>query len=103
METPRITAQLPVACSTTDLVVILIKSLLGNLLRPGPKVAALTENYRPATSGVARTKVGSVAYGGAGIYDCTVDGTLAITFDDGPYIYTSTILDVLEKYNVTAT
>lgn len=57
----------------------------------------------PVTSNVARTQVGSVPYGGAGIYDCTVDGDIALTFDDGPYIYTSTILDILESYNVPAT
>jgi hypothetical protein len=64
----------------------------GNKIPPGPK-----------TSGVARTKVGSVAYGGAGIYDCTTKGQVAITYDDGPYIYTSHILDLLDQYSSKAT
>jgi Polysaccharide deacetylase len=57
----------------------------------------------PATSNVARPQLGSLPYGGAGIYDCTVEGTLALTFDDGPSQYTEAILDVLEQYNVPAT
>lgn len=57
----------------------------------------------PVTSGVARTKLGSIAYGGVGIEDCVEPGVIALTFDDGPYIYTSQVLDVLEQYNVTAT
>jgi hypothetical protein len=57
----------------------------------------------PVTSGVARPKLGSVAYGGVGIEDCVEPGVIALTFDDGPYIYTSQVLDVLEQYNVTAT
>jgi peptidoglycan/xylan/chitin deacetylase (PgdA/CDA1 family) len=28
---------------------------------------------------------------------------MALTFDDGPFIYTSHILDVLEQYNASAT
>jgi hypothetical protein len=57
----------------------------------------------PATPGVARTKLGTIAYGGVGIYDCVEPGVIALTFDDGPYIYTSKVLDVLEQYNATAT
>ncbi|THY05566.1 glycoside hydrolase/deacetylase [Aureobasidium pullulans] len=56
-----------------------------------------------STSTVARTKLGNVLYGGAGIYDCTVAGTIAITYDDGPYIYTEHILDVLKQYSAKAT
>lgn len=64
------------------------------------------ENQTPAgtnTSTVARDLVGSVAYGGVGIYDCTVPGTVAITYDDGPYIYTDHILEVLASYGAKAT
>jgi len=51
----------------------------------------------PATSGVARTKLGTVAYGGVGIDDCVEPGVIALTFDDGPYIYTGafTVTDLL--------
>jgi len=37
------------------------------------------------------------------IYSCTVPGTFAITFDDGPYIYTSQLLDILASNGVKAT
>jgi peptidoglycan/xylan/chitin deacetylase (PgdA/CDA1 family) len=30
-------------------------------------------------------------------------GTIALTFDDGPYLYTSHVLDILASYNATAT
>lgn len=64
------------------------------------------ENQTPAgtnTSSVARTALGSIAYGGAGIYDCVTPGTVAITYDDGPYIYTTQVLDVLANYSAKAT
>lgn len=64
------------------------------------------ENQTPAgtnTSTVARPALGLVAYGGAGIYDCVTPGTVALTFDDGPYIYTSQVLDVLASYGARAT
>lgn len=37
------------------------------------------------------------------IYNCVRNGDIAITFDDGPYIYTPHLLDVLAQYNVKAT
>ncbi|KAL2271642.1 hypothetical protein VTJ83DRAFT_1013 [Remersonia thermophila] len=63
-------------------------------------------NQRPSgpdTSGVARPRVGNVPYGGAGIYDCVNPGHVALTFDDGPYIYTSALLDKLKAYGARAT
>jgi peptidoglycan/xylan/chitin deacetylase (PgdA/CDA1 family) len=63
-------------------------------------------NKKPAgadTSSVARPKLGSVAYGGAGIYDCVNDGDIAMTFDDGPYLYTNDLLDKLKSYGAKAT
>ncbi|KAF2133236.1 carbohydrate esterase family 4 protein [Dothidotthia symphoricarpi CBS 119687] len=60
------------------------------------------ENITPSgtnTSTIARTKVGSVEYGGAGIYNCVTPGTVALTYDDGPQaVYTSHILDVFANY-----
>jgi peptidoglycan/xylan/chitin deacetylase (PgdA/CDA1 family) len=47
-----------------------------------------------------------VVYGGLnteGVQDCTVPGKIAITFDDGPYLYTKDLLDLLLKYNAKAT
>ncbi|KAF3021914.1 hypothetical protein E8E14_006922 [Neopestalotiopsis sp. 37M] len=55
------------------------------------------------TSTIARPKVGSVEYGGVGIYDCVNAGDIAMTFDDGPWNYTSDLLDKLKKYNAKAT
>ncbi|CAL3963722.1 unnamed protein product [Diplocarpon coronariae] len=71
-------------------------------------------NYGPAcdankipsgtnTSSIPRTQIGSVLYGSDGIYDCKTVGDMALTFDDGPFIYTSHILDLLDKYSAKAT
>ncbi|KAK4147058.1 uncharacterized protein C8A04DRAFT_34602 [Dichotomopilus funicola] len=63
-------------------------------------------NQKPAgldTSGVARPKLGDALYGGEGIYDCVNPGDIAITFDDGPYLYTNDLLDKLESYGAKAT
>lgn len=37
------------------------------------------------------------------LYHCTTPNTLALTFDDGPWAYTQSILNTLAKYNVHAT
>ncbi|KAG0132179.1 hypothetical protein HOY82DRAFT_558280 [Tuber indicum] len=49
-----------------------------------------------------RSKLGSISYG-ADIYRCTVPGTVAVTYDDGPYIYTNEVLDLLKEFDVKAT
>jgi peptidoglycan/xylan/chitin deacetylase (PgdA/CDA1 family) len=51
---------------------------------------------------VPRPLFGSVPYG-VEISHCTVPGKVALTFDDGPYIYTSDMLDLLKANNVNAT
>jgi peptidoglycan/xylan/chitin deacetylase (PgdA/CDA1 family) len=65
------------------------------------------ENNPPAgsnTSSITRDKVGSIAYGGNGIFQCTTPGTVALTYDDGPMTkYTEHILDLLKSYNAKAT
>ncbi|TQS36046.1 hypothetical protein Golomagni_03514 [Golovinomyces magnicellulatus] len=63
-------------------------------------------NIKPAgasTAEVPRPLVGSVPYGGAGIFDCVTPGIVAFTFDDGPYLYTEDLLDKLKRYNAKAT
>jgi len=50
-----------------------------------------------ATPMQKRQAVGSV------ITSCTVGGTFALAFDDGPYIYTSGLLDTLASAGVKAT
>jgi hypothetical protein len=67
---------------------------------------ACDANMVPAgtnTSSIPRDLFGSVLYGSAGIYDCVNPGDMALTFDDGPFIYTSHILDLLDQYNASAT
>ncbi|KAF1999709.1 carbohydrate esterase family 4 protein [Amniculicola lignicola CBS 123094] len=54
------------------------------------------------TSTIPRPRIGSVPYGIA-IHECTVKGTIALTFDDGPWIFTSRMLDVLDSFGVKAT
>ncbi|TLD34582.1 glycoside hydrolase/deacetylase [Venturia nashicola] len=78
------------------------------LFNYGPACDANATPSGSSTSSVARPKLGSVLYGsegvnGGGVYDCVVPGTIAITYDDGPYIYTSEILDLLEQYKAKAT
>jgi len=58
------------------------------------------QNRKPSgvdTSSVPRPKLGNVLIAGAGIYDCVNAGEIAITFDDGPYLYTN---DLLDKFKV---
>ncbi|KAH7029862.1 uncharacterized protein B0I36DRAFT_245464 [Microdochium trichocladiopsis] len=40
---------------------------------------------------------------GVPIYGCTVPGTIALAFDDGPYIYTGEALDILKEAGLPAT
>ncbi|KAM7204032.1 hypothetical protein V8F20_003730 [Naviculisporaceae sp. PSN 640] len=68
--------------------------------------SACDGNKKPAgaeTANVARPKLSNILYGGAGIYDCVNDGQIALTFDDGPYIYTNDLLDKLKAYGAKAT
>lgn len=50
-----------------------------------------------------RPQKGNIPYGGAGVRTCTVPGTVALTFDDGPNVYTGELLDQLASYGVKAT
>lgn len=55
------------------------------------------------TINVPRPLIGNVTYEAEGIHECSVPGTLALTFDDGPYNYTSHVLDALAAYGAKAT
>ncbi|KAI1333692.1 hypothetical protein F5Y15DRAFT_410175 [Xylariaceae sp. FL0016] len=55
------------------------------------------------TSTIARPKLGKIAYGGVGIYDCVNKGDIAVTFDDGPYNFTNDLLDKFAEYEAKAT
>ncbi|KAH0610047.1 uncharacterized protein H6S33_012593 [Morchella sextelata] len=56
-----------------------------------------------STASIPRPVLGSVPYG-ADIYDCGNNpGVVGLTFDDGPYLYTNDLLDLLASYGVKAT
>lgn len=40
---------------------------------------------------------------GFAIYSCTQPNTIALTFDDGPFVYTDSVLDQLASAGMTAT
>ncbi|RDW70073.1 hypothetical protein BP5796_08470 [Coleophoma crateriformis] len=68
--------------------------------------SACDGNKKPSgasTASFARPQLGDVLLGGAGIYDCVNNGDVAFTFDDGPYTYTSDLLDKLDAYGAKAT
>ncbi|KAJ8109888.1 hypothetical protein OPT61_g7122 [Boeremia exigua] len=68
---------------------------------------ACPENQTPEgknTSSIPRPKLGTIPYGGVVVSKCTVPGTVALTFDDGPYKhYTDRILDLMKSYDAKAT
>ena len=66
----------------------------------GPACDANTIPPGATTSGIARPQLGDVPYG-VRINDCTEPGKIALTFDDGPYLYTSALLDLLDQYPET--
>ncbi|ODH20003.1 hypothetical protein ACO22_06019 [Paracoccidioides brasiliensis] len=55
------------------------------------------------TAGVARDQIGEVPYAYNPIYRCIVPNMVALTYDDGPNIYTSDLLDILDSYGAKAT
>lgn len=60
---------------------------------------SVTETY---LSTLPRPPLGSVPYGQV-LTTCTIPGTLALTFDDGPWQYTSDLLDLLDREAARAT
>jgi peptidoglycan/xylan/chitin deacetylase (PgdA/CDA1 family) len=56
-----------------------------------------------STKNDPRPQKGNIPYGGAGIRTCKEPGTVALTFDDGPNIYTGQVLDHLAEYGFKAT
>lgn len=73
------------------------------LLDYGPNCDANKVPNGDDTRNIARPQLGSIPYGNGGLYHCTEPGTVAITYDDGPYIYTDYILDLFTKYDMKAT
>ncbi|KAH9238683.1 carbohydrate esterase family 4 protein [Colletotrichum gloeosporioides 23] len=69
----------------------------------GPACDGNQKPSGPDTSNDARPKRGDVPYGGVGIYNCVNDGDVAITYDDGPYLYTDGMLDAFKAHGAVAT
>ncbi|CAK7225695.1 hypothetical protein SCUCBS95973_005950 [Sporothrix curviconia] len=72
---------------------------------PACQISACDGNQTPAgadTSSLPRPLFGGIPYG-IDIRHCTVHGNVALTFDDGPYLYAAALLDILQHNNVTAT
>lgn len=69
----------------------------------GPACDANKTPAGASTANIARPQLGSVTYGGEGIYACKKAGTVAITYDDGPYLYTNGVLDTFKSYGAKAT
>lgn len=67
---------------------------LGILLSGGYAVPAPNSTHNLALRDVPR---------GIIIEHCTVPGTVALTFDDGPFLHTARVLDLLESYGAKAT
>jgi peptidoglycan/xylan/chitin deacetylase (PgdA/CDA1 family) len=64
-----------------------------NAIISGASLAALASGHA----------VGKRAPSGQIITSCTVPGTIALTFDDGPYIYSQEIVDALTAAGHRAT
>ncbi|KAH9865348.1 hypothetical protein J1614_008931 [Plenodomus biglobosus] len=67
---------------------------------------ACDAHYTPAgasTRNDPRPEKGSVLKGGEGIWSCNTPGTVAITYDDGPYIYTEGVLKLFKEAGMKAT
>ncbi|KAF8475513.1 hypothetical protein BDZ91DRAFT_649312 [Kalaharituber pfeilii] len=60
-----------------------------------------TTTSLPSPTG-SRPRLGNVPYG-VTLTSCTVPGTVALTFDDGPHIYTQELLSILNAEGVKAT
>lgn len=73
------------------------------LLDYGPGCDANTTPSGASTRNDPRPQKGNVAYGGEGVYTCQTPGTVAITYDDGPYSFTNGVLDQFASYGFKAT
>ncbi|GKT81095.1 chitin recognition protein [Colletotrichum tofieldiae] len=69
----------------------------------GPACDGNQKPSGPDTANDARPLKGSIPYGGVGIYACEKDGDVAVTYDDGPYIYTAAMLDAFKAHSAVAT
>ncbi|KAH7095484.1 hypothetical protein FB567DRAFT_460408 [Paraphoma chrysanthemicola] len=58
----------------------------------GPGCDANKTPIGATTKNDARPQLGAIPYGGLGIRECLKPKTVAITYDDGPYIYTEQVM-----------
>jgi len=71
-------------------------------LRGFGKCDADTTPSGSSTQSIARTLFGGVPYG-ANIIDCNSPGKVALTYDDGPFTYTTDLLDLFKTRGAKAT
>jgi len=69
----------------------------------GPGCDALKTPYGASTAKDSRRQLGNIQYGGVGIRECLKPKTVAITYDDGPYIYTEQVMAQFKARNAKAT
>ncbi|KAK0637422.1 hypothetical protein B0T17DRAFT_588282 [Bombardia bombarda] len=69
----------------------------------GPQVSVLGAVLSVLPDWIHPRQDASVVPRGVIINHCTVPGVVALTFDDGPYKYTSHVLDLLDQYDAKAT
>lgn len=69
----------------------------------GPACDANKTPGGPTTRNDARPQKGVIPYGGEGIYSCANNGTVAITYDDGPYSFTEGVLKLFKDAGFKAT
>ncbi|RHZ82798.1 hypothetical protein Glove_103g226 [Diversispora epigaea] len=68
-----------------------------------PKSTTTTPKTTTTTSKTTTTNSATPKPSGRPIYSCSVPGTMAITFDDGPYLWTNDLLNNLKALNAKAT
>ncbi|QSS53029.1 chitin deacetylase [Histoplasma capsulatum var. duboisii H88] len=56
-----------------------------------------------STLSAPRDPLGKIPYANQPIFNCKVPNTVALTYDDGPNIYTSDLLDILDSFGAKAT
>ena len=65
--------------------------------KPNESKSTTTNQFTNATQQVSQVPFGAV------ITHCAISGTIALTFDDGPFIYTVQLLETLSQHGARAT